>query len=310
MHVASKVFLGMIVVASLAGIWLTSKLFKARGVWLERVAQKQEQVEGIEEDLRKKRLVVAEARSEVNRIMTLWGRSWNGVQGNQVVNAEQGAVRVNVGGNAGVGKREFDLQSQAPNLYLFAQAPQGGGTKYLGEFRITSLEGAQTLAQLTRPPYAGEAQQWPPGVWRVRESVPSSWRGQFTDLREQTVEALQDVQDQNARLVKTDELNAKSQEQLQRRLAQLDGNPDALPGSSQEVVDGLVASLRLSETARDVDLGRLDELRHEYDRKYRQLMALIEQNRQLEDQLPGAGAPPTPAGAERQAVGSPQSFTR
>ena len=117
------------------------------------------------------------------------------------------------------------------------------------------------------------------------------------------MEALQNVQDQNVRLTNTDELNSKSQEQLQRRLKQLDGSPDALPGSSQEVIDGFVESMRKEETARNDDLARLDSLRHEYDRKYRQLMKLLEQNRELETQLPQSEPYSTPPDDQQQAAG-------
>src|SRR5690606_35898941 len=145
-----------------------------------------------------------------------------------------------------------------PPLFVFAQSPQGDGTKYLGEFRPTGMQAGGTAAQLTRQPYQGEVQSWPQQApWRVRELIPSSWREIFSVLETRIAEALQDVQDQNARLAKADELNTKSQEQLQRRLSQLEGNPDAIEGSAAEVLDGLVESLRKDQVQRDTELATL-----------------------------------------------------
>ena len=126
---------------------LTSKLFKARGHWLQQVAQREQQLETTDEDLRKKRLVVAAARDDVNRLMNLWGNSWPSAQ-NQIVNPQQGAIAIKVGGNAGIARREFAAQTQLPAFYIFAQSPQGQETKYIGEFRATAVEAAQTALKI------------------------------------------------------------------------------------------------------------------------------------------------------------------
>lgn len=310
MHVLSKVLLGVVILAAVVAVVLTSKLRLARGHWLEQVAQRQTQLETSKEDLRKKQLTVAAARDDVNRLMSLWGNSWDSAQ-NQLVNPQQGAVATKVGGNAGVARREFSAQSQLPAYYLFAVAPQGQESKYLGEFRATAVQADQTALQLTRAPYPGEAQSWPQGPWRIRESIPSHWRAIFSGLQAKTAEALQDVQDQQARLAMAENLNAKSQQQLQRRLQQLEGNPDAVPGASSIVLDGLVKSLRAAETARNQDLARLDDLRHEYDQKYRRLAELLEQNRQLERSLPQPADSSTPVdGQQAEGAGAQSSALR
>lgn len=286
MHVLSKVLLGVVVVMAIISVILTSKLRLARGHWLQQIEQRQDQLATVREDLRKQKLVVADARAEVNRRLNLWGDSWSGVPG-QVVNPQIGAIALNVGANHGVGQPAGE---EAAPLFVFAQSPQGEGTQYLGEFRPTGIQAGATAAAMTRQPYQGEVQSWPQQVpWRVRELIPSSWREIFSVLETRTAEALQDVQDQNARLAKADELNTKSQQQLQRRLGQLEGSPDAIEGSAAEVLDGLVESLRKDQVQRDTELATLDGLRHEYDRKYRQLQELIERNRRLEESLPQGG---------------------
>jgi hypothetical protein len=307
MHVLSKVLLGVVVVMAIIAVILTSKLRLARGHWLQRIEQREQQLATVREDLRKQRLAVADARAEVNRRLNLWGDSSTGVQG-QVVNPQLGAIALNVGAQQ-LGQ---PTEQEFPPLFVFAASPQGEGTQYLGEFRPTGMQAGATAAQLTRQPYEGEVQSWPQQVpLRVRKLIPSSWREIFSVLDTRLAEALQDVQDQTARLAKADELNTKSQEQLQRRLGQLEGNPDALEGAAPEVLDGLVEALRAAEDTRDVNLGQLDDLRHEYDRKYRRLQELIQRNRQLEDMLPQAGEGASPTSDPQQAVEtSTQSTSR
>jgi hypothetical protein len=307
MHVLSKVLLGVVVVMAIIAVIMTSKLRLARGHWLQQVEQRQQNLEKVREDLRKQRLVVADARAEVNRRLNLWGNSWSPVPG-QVVNPQLGAITLGIGTQQ---LRQPTEQEFAP-LFLFAQSPQGDGSQYLGEFRPTGIQVDRTAAALTRQPYEGEVQSWPQQVpLRVRELIPSSWREIFSVLETRIAEAQQDVQDQTARLAKADELNTRSQEQLQRRLNQLEGNPDALEGSAPEVLDGLVEALRAAETDRNVNLGQLDDLRHEYDRKYRLLQELIQRNRQLEEMLPQPGEGASPSNDPQQALEtSTQSTSR
>jgi hypothetical protein len=307
MHVLSKVLLGVVVVMAIIAVIMTSKLRLARGHWLQQVEQRQQNLEKVREDLRKQRLVVADARAEVNRRLNLWGDSWTGVQG-QVVNPQLGLIGLNIGTQ----QLRQPTEQVFPPLFVFALSPQGDGTQYLGEFRPTGVQAGGTAAGLTRQPYEGEVQSWPQQVhWRVRELIPSSWREIFAVLETRIAEALQDVQDQTARLAKADELNTRSQEQLQRRLNQLEGNPDALEGAAPEVLDGLVEALRAAETDRNVNLGQLDDLRHEYDRKYRRLQELIQRNRELEESLPQCGGAPSESGNSQQAVEtSTQSTSR
>lgn len=299
MHVLSKVLLGVVVVAAIIAVILTSKLRLARGHWLEQISQREGQLDQVSEDLRKKELAVNAARAEVNRLATEWGSTWPGVQGN-VDNAQLGTVTLNIGGNQGLVPRNAGGEEVLPSFYAFATSPQGDGSKYLGEFRATGIQPAGTAAQMTRNPYEGEVQNWPPGPWRIRESIPSNWRSTYSGLQSLTADALQGVEDQQARLVNADKLIAESQEQLQRRLGQLEGNPDAPPDASPEVTEGLVATLRNAETQRNDDVGHVDDLRHEYDRKYRQLQTLIARNRDLESMLPqpGSAASTDPAGQQ------------
>lgn len=285
MHVLSKVLLGVVVVMAIISVILTSKLRLARGHWLQQIEQRQQQLATVREDLRKQKLLVADARAEVNRRLNLWGDSFAPVQG-QVRNPQLGGIAMNIGAQQ-LGQ---PTEQEVPPFFVFALSPQGEQSQFLGEFRPTGMEAGATVANLTREPYEGEVQSWPQQVpWRVRELIPSSWREIFSVLETRIAEALQDVQDQNARLAKADELNTKSQQQLQRRLGQLEGSPDAIEGSAAEVLDGLVESLRKDQVQRDTDLATLNGLRHEYDRKYRQLQELIERNRRLEESLPQGG---------------------
>ena len=111
----------------------------------------------------------------------------------------------------------------------------------------------------------------------------------FADLQAQTAEAAQGVVSEQGLLETQTTQIQKSQEQLQRRMAELEGNPNAPEGADPDVADGLVSTLRTAETSRDTELKSLDELRHRFDAKYQDLQALIAEIRQLHGQLP-AGA--------------------
>ena len=128
---------------------------------------------------------------------------------------------------------------------------------------------------------------------RVWESIPSNWRALHSELQAQTAIAMQSVLDQQARLETQQVLTTKSQQQLERRMAELAGDPDPVEGASQDTRDGLVVALRKEESARNEQLQVLDQLRHEFDAKYNELTRLLEQNRDLAGRLP---QPPTKTG--------------
>jgi hypothetical protein len=295
--------LGLVVVATCGAVYLTSMLFDARGAWLQRVEERQARLAQQTEDLRLKRLAVADLEDQVNRVMGNWGRVWNvpaQAPGNQVVPG-QATITLGIGTSNGLGTREQAQGKPLPTIHVFA-VEDAGASKYLGEFRITAVEPNRVAAQLTRAPYPGEVQQWPPAArWRVWQSIPANWRTLAAEQQGLMAVAMQDVQDQQVRLDRQQTMIVKSQSQLDRRMKELNGNGDAITGSSEDVINGLVETFRREETARNVELAQLDVLRHEYTRKYRELTDLIEQNRNLVARLPQPAPASAPSGSSLSA---------
>jgi hypothetical protein len=91
-----------------------------------------------------------------------------------------------------------------------------------------------------------------------------------------------------------DEQLAKSQSILDQRIAELSGDPDPPQGADQDVIDGLVETIRREEVARNADLNELYDLRRQYLRKTNRLVALIAENRAAVAELPGATAAAQP----------------
>ncbi|MEZ6145595.1 MAG: hypothetical protein R3B91_09325 [Planctomycetaceae bacterium] len=303
MHTLSKVLLGFVAVAAIAAIFLTSMLYDARNEWLKRVTTRQETVAKTEEDIRKKSLVVSDLQNDVNRLMMNWGRSWEiAPQNVTLLDPETGAVGLQLGLNDGLAVQESAAQQAGqdrllPTIYLFGNA-QDGTVSYLGAFRVTQVTPDQTAAQLIRPPLPGEVDQWQVlaanGV-RVWNNIPNSWLSLNSKYQGQITEAQQTVQDEEGRLATLEVLNQKSQEQLARRMAELEGDNDPLPGANQDVIDGLVQTLRNEESTRNQQLQVLDQLRHEYHAKYNELIDLLQRNRNLEKQLPQPGTESEPS---------------
>lgn len=306
MHTLSKVLLGFAAVAAIAAIFLTSMLYDARNEWLKRVTTRQESVAQLEEDIRKKSLVVSDLESDVNRLMMNWGRSWElAPQNVSLLDPENGAVGLQLGLNDGLAVQESAAQQAGqdrllPTIHLFGNA-QDGTVSYLGAFRVTQVTPDQTAAELVRPPLPGEVDQWQVkaanGV-RVWNNIPSSWLALNSKFQGEITEAQQTVQDEEGRLVTLEELNQKSQEQLARRMAELEGDNDPVEGASQDVIDGLVQTLRIEETTRNQQLQVLDQLRHEYHAKYNELIDLLQRNRNLEKQLPQPASDSNPLSIE------------
>ena len=297
-----------VAVAAIAAIFLTTMLLDARSEWLKRVTDREEQIKQIEEDLRKKKLVVSDLENQVNRHMINWGRAWELTpQDIQLLDAEQGVIMLAAGSNLGLAVREANSGAALPTLHVFGTA-EDGTSAYIGAFRVTQVQQDQVAAQMVRKPYPGEIEQWQAnGGLRVWNSVPGNWQSLHALYQSQIAEALQDVQDEQGRLTTQADLKAKSEEQLARRMGELEGNEQAVDGASEDVINGLVQTLRSEEAERDDQLHELDELRHEYHAKYNELVDLLEQNRNLEQQLPqptSKGDPPALPASARQTTSS------
>lgn len=290
MHVLGKVFLGLTIVLALVDAWLATVLLGHRSHWQQQIEKLQTDYEQTHTRLVDARDQVRDLRLEVNRVRDAWGEYWTVPQG-RPINANAGSFAI--AGGAALGIPQPPAQGPAPTLYFFSQEPDGT-SKFLGGFLITGVQADQSAGQIPlqppMPPEIAALQQYGGGPIRVRETVPSSWRSAIGDYYAQYAVAQQALTfQQNQLRIQTEEL-AKSQTILDQRLAELNGDPQPPEGASQEVIDGLVLTIRKEETQRNAGLQLLDDLRHDYARKTIELNRMVDQNKQLVTTLPGYDA--------------------
>jgi hypothetical protein len=297
MNVLGKVFLAFTIVLAIPAVYLTMLLLAHQQHWLKRIEDKQAAYEKQQEQLVAARRTVRNLEYDLARIKDTWGDTWTteGV----VANAGLGAIQVNVGANAGL----IGQGGSAPAslVHLIAETPQG--PDYLGEFRAAQVQANASVVQLTRqPPLPNEfgPQRGLPQTFtvRVRETVPSAWRATFDDLFAQQAMLDQKLQQEQVKLVTHDEHIRKSTAILDQRYVELNGDPTPPEGASQDVIDGLVQTVRKEEAGRDAEEQTLDDLRRDFDRKLNELRALLAGNQDRVNKLPGSVGSASPPAKE------------
>jgi hypothetical protein len=287
MNVWGKVFLGITIVLAVVDAYLATLLLGHRAHWQRQIETAQTDYEQTHESLVTTRDRVQTLELEVNRIQDTWGQYWSVPQG-RPLNAQAGSFVIS--GGAALGLPQPPASGPAPIVYLFSEEADGT-SKFLGGFRLSDVQADQAAGQIPHqppmPPEIAAIQQYAGTPLRVRETVPSAWRSALGDFYAQYAVAEQNLSFQANQLqIQTAEL-AKSQAILDQRLAELNGDPQPPEGASQEVIDGLVLTIRKEETARNAALQVLDGLRHDYARKTNDLNNQVAGNKGTVATLPG-----------------------
>lgn len=303
MHVLGKVFLGLTIVLAAVDAYLATVLHAHRTHWQRRIESSRQQLEQVQGSLVEARKKALDRTNELNRIQNTWGsfvvRSSDpnvvlppathlDVPEGRLINAQSGTLAIRAGAAAGLPEPTAD--KPVPVVQIFATQADGT-SRYLGEFALRDVQADQSAGVLThQPPLPVEAaalQQLQTEPLRVRPTIPPSWRGSIADFFALHALAEQKLDFQRNQLrIQTEQLD-KSEEILAQRLAELNGDANAPEGSSQQVLDGLVVTIRNEEAARNAELQQVDRLRHLYARKVAQLNDLVEQNRDAVSRLPG-----------------------
>jgi hypothetical protein len=287
MNVWGKVFLGLTIVLAAVDAYLAALLLGHRAHWQQQIEKAQSDYEQTHESLVAARDKVRGLELELNRIQDTWGQYWPVAQG-RPINAQAGSF--SLGGGSALGLPQPPESGPAPIVYLFSEEPDGA-SRFLGGFRLSEVQADQSAGQIPHqppmPPEIAGIQQYAGTPIRVRETVPSAWRSALGDFYAQFAVAEQNLSFQANQLrIQTAEL-AKSQAILDQRLAELNGDPQPPEGASQEVLDGLVLTIRKEESARNAALQALDALRHDYARKTIELNNMVADNKAAVGGLPG-----------------------
>ena len=208
----------------------------------------------------------------------------------------QGRVSLPLGTSDGLSAGE----NGAPSTLVHLFAPTGGAdgeTRYIGPFAVAQAGERQSTLTPAFEVQPGEAQGWPPGVWRARLDVPVSRDARFTELDAGLVKRRELLRNRRNTLEVRRQSVAEAQDTLAARERELLGDPDAPEISdAPEVRAGLVATLDAEEAERAADLAELDRLRRAVKNAADRLRTLLAENRGLAEELPTAAPPRTARG--------------
>lgn len=279
------VFAFLVVLLSGFAMYETAKFVTIRNAWMEKVETAEKSANQNVEEVAKQELLENTLLDELSRQQLGWGQFWS-AQTN-LLDAGTGRLQVDLGTNQGLSGGADG--SQLPTLYAFR--PVDGGMEYAGAFKVTTLNANQAAMQLVDAPRPNEVQSW--GLaggaqnWRFRTQIPGGI-SQFSDYNTQFVVADEKLQERLNNIDLQTKFAEKAEEQLQQRLAELNGDPNALNGLGDVFKLGLVESIQKEDMERNEALVRLGQLREELDQKWKQFEALKAENAALAGKLPGA----------------------
>ncbi|QDT52577.1 hypothetical protein Pan44_05890 [Caulifigura coniformis] len=275
MHTLSKVCLVLALLLGMGGAYLTTQVAKKRNAIAETiVAEKKKRDDNIKQ-IASLKITRGKEVDELDRLMSEWGRQWTTKgQTDKMI----GAILLNIGAPQGFGIQPPNRGDQP--VYIFHLDP-AGTSRFLGEFIVSPGAQQQSVVRLNRRPYPQELESWPvDGEFRVRERIPPGVRAIFHDLVTNQSIADQIVINETAKLQIQDNHIAASQKTLDRRLAELNGDPAAPQTADREIVSGLVDTIRVEEAERNAVLKDVDALRRSLSDHYARLERVLAENRQ------------------------------
>lgn len=290
MHIMGKVFLWLMAVVLIpAAVLLTTMTLDIRSKWQAEIKQRQEKLATSTQQLNQVRAKVTELEGQLQRNTFDWGQVWDAPQ-SQPLPAGNG-VQLGVGRSRGLGRNA--QPGKAPRIYAFAEA--GDQSTYIGELELVQIDADRAAGQLIRPPYPGEAQSWPRGKYRVRDTLPANWLSTVADLESQTTVAASKLGFQREEETIFKKQLAASQASLDQRLAELNGDANAPSGASQQVLDGFVETLRKLENQRNETLHEVHALRVKLVKDFSRLEKTLASNRKAVSGMTTVAAPAKPA---------------
>ena len=299
MHTLGKVLLGFAVVGAIAAIVLTTLTLGVRTKWQAQVDQARQEYQQVETDLQIKRTQMREAQEHLDRVKRGWGNVYMAAN-SRPTNPATGAVNIGVGTQMGLGVPAASRPAN-PSLYLFNV--NGDESEFLGEFKLQSAQAGSADAVLNRPPFPGES--FPPGTWRVRDEIPYDYLTRIIDVHTKQDESDIRLARMQFDIKRLEAQLATSQQLLQERLYQLEGDPN-LESPNELQKAGYVQALRDQSIARDQKLAVLHAKRLELRLKFETLKMLVQENNSrvaAYEQLIRTGSPAAPLSTATRAAG-------
>jgi hypothetical protein len=283
MHITGKICAWVLVVLVIGAVMLTGQAINVRNSWLAKAdtlstanAQKKESITKKEAELNQ--LVADRAL-----LMRSFGRPF-AAKNVTVSNPQAGMINVDLGTRDGLQV----VSAEAPPVVYGFFIPQNGPSRYIGPFQVTDLRDSSSVMQFNKFPRAGDIQTWQQGAWRFWQRIPT----QFNNRYENQWNSLISADERLTQAIKLDEVvtaqQARSNEQIAERVDELKGG-DKLPTAEDlppEDLEGLVKTLANSESARNLVLIKVDQLRRDIHAAQEKLQSLLDQSRQLVEKLP------------------------
>ncbi len=298
MHILGKVFIFLAIALILGGSWLTSMTLSVRHRWLTAVETRKQKIEKQLQDISDTRIRIRNLEEQRQQLVHSWGDVWS-APNSRVQPGGTGAIELGAGSSSGLPHRGAEGGSE-PTVYVFGE--DGGQSKYLGEFHVADIRPTQAIVRLTRHPFSQETEEWPQGMYHVRNTLPRNWLTLTAQLQAQQVIADAHIVEQRQQLEVLNEMNRTSQAALDQRMAELNGNPNALSTASEDVKIGLVETLQKAEASRDAVLTEVGRLRHAMIQTYDDVVKTLESNVKNAEKLESRyeqPAPTTPPSASR-----------
>ncbi len=294
MHILGKILTWLTVVAAVLAIYFSTRLLAVRNSWTRQLQTLKQENATNDVTLKERQREVRELRQRLERTVLGWDRYWHDVDAQPTA---QGTVEASIGQNQG-------LQSgEGPESLVHSFVIQDdGSTEYAGAFQITQ---AQADAAALAPSWkvrAGDPQRWSPGKWRFRSLIPTPHRARFVEFDTEFALVDQKLDFQRNNLETQTALAAEAQANLEVRLKELKGDPDAPENGAlpPEFTLGLIAVADAEEAERDAVWADVDWLRRRRNQIFATMQNLKTANAQLASRLPQPpeSSEPAPTGGD------------
>jgi hypothetical protein len=292
MHVLGKILLGLTLILAGVAIWSTSRVLEVRNEWMKTVDKKREAYEKTVPEVSRVQQEHFAARSQYDLLMQLWAPMIGAnVDITPITRKDaDGIVRYGIALN-GIGEASGIRVDQI--VHVFGPS-QGGGSNYVGPFKVTVVNSGQSGGDAAWPLRTSETVNWKQTYifgkdCRVYGSVPTN--APETLLRYQQVllakdellAAKTDLRDTREHEVEIAIMHRDFREEELHGDATLEGDRGILP---DHMIDGQVKAIEILDEQRNLTALEVARVRHRLKLMYDEMLAIRDRNRQLVTSLP------------------------
>lgn len=306
MHRSGIIFIWIIALMALVAIRATARVFEARAQFVRQKVQLEDKMARNEKEIPDLQRKLRQTQRDLSHELLSWAPFWNDVN---VEVRQDNSIVIDIGAQQGLQPSAGDGNASTQHVVHLFQPGQDGGSQYVGEFQVTSLEANRALLVPNWDLFEGETDSWNgTEKWRVRALVPSQHQIRFSGLEFRYGVERELLASKQEDLAKQQELLAAAEEGLAKRVAELEGPQGDVPDADQrprEDVVGLLTTLEELEEVRNAILARSDDLRRQLLSATENFERIQAENLRVVENLPqgdGMRAPGQAGGVEASTV--------